>query len=126
METLHDLIDLADMVVLLVGSRAGTISDNGEPWTMREINYAFDKGKRVFAYLRQLPKEYTIVADTNESSEKLLREFHAYLQRKVAIIPRYKRGECCKLTTAVVRDVARYAWEMQYIEHQSDYQESFE
>jgi hypothetical protein len=68
-DTLKDLIDHSDMIVPLIGSRAGTTSATGQCWTKEEVDYAFTKGKSVFAYIREVPPELLSLTDRNRDSE---------------------------------------------------------
>lgn len=125
LETLKDLIDRSDMVVLLIGSRAGTMSGTGHSWTKNEIDYAFATGKRVFAYVREVPSEQLSLIDRNRDSECQISLLLNAVEARVAIIPRYGLNECCKLTTMVIRDVLRYVEEVNAASAQKTYDESF-
>ncbi len=47
------------------------------------------------------------------------------VEDKIALVPRYKLGECCKLTAMVIRDVALYTEEPKATEQQKSYNDSF-
>jgi len=111
--TLEKWIDECDMVVLLLGSRAGTTSDTGERWTRKEVRYAFQKNKRVFAYLRETPTESLSLVDRDKEAERDLDSLLTDIKEKLAVIPRFKFGECCKLTAMVIRDVDRCTRELE-------------
>jgi nucleoside 2-deoxyribosyltransferase len=125
LDTLKELIDHSDMVVLLIGSRAGTPSETGQCWTKNEVDYAFAKGKRVFAYIREVPHEMITLTDQDKAGETAVRLLLEAVEEKLALIPRYKRGECCKLTAMVIRDVARYTEELKAMEGKNNYADSF-
>jgi nucleoside 2-deoxyribosyltransferase len=125
LDTLKDLIDHSDMVVLLIGSRAGSASETGQYWTKNEVDYAFAKGKRVLAYIREVPREMIALTDQNRQGEMAVRLLLEAVETKVALIPRYKRGECCKLTAMVIRDVARYVEELKAGKEKDSYSDSF-
>jgi hypothetical protein len=69
LDTLKSLIDRSDIVVLLIGSRAGATSVTGQTWTREEVDHAFAKGKRMFAYKRELPPELLLLTDRDPGSE---------------------------------------------------------
>ena len=124
-DTLAKKIDECEMVVLLLGSRAGTKSETGEPWAQKEVDYAFSKNKRVFAYQRVTPQESLSLVDRDQTGETALTDLLEFVQKKVAIVPRFELGECCKLTAMVIRDVDRYARELKEWQQQKSYDESF-
>jgi len=125
LDTLKALIDRSDLVVLLIGSRAGSASETGQYWTKDEVDYAFAKGKRVFAYIREVPHEIIALTDQNREGEMAVRSLLEAVEKKVALIPRYRRGECCKLTAMVIRDVARYVEELKAAKANESYTDSF-
>lgn len=125
LDTLRDLIDHADIVVLLIGSRAGSASDTGQYWTKDEVDYAFEKGKRVFAYVRDVPRELIPLTDPNRDGEMGITSLLDAVKKKVALIPHYKRGECCKLTAMVIRDVTRHVEESNKVRGNDNYADSF-
>lgn len=53
---LQEWIDASDIVVLLIGLRYGSKSDDGVNWTEKEVQYALSKGKCVFCYIREHPE----------------------------------------------------------------------
>ena len=115
------LIDQADMVVVLVGSRAGDVSPDGRTWTRKESEYAVLSGKKVFAYIRETSEEERSQFDSDRSSQESLTDLVKFLEGRIAIVPRYTRGDCCRLTAMVIRDVSRYAEQLQ----SEDYDDGF-
>ena len=107
LETLKSLIDRSDIVVLLIGSRAGSTSVSGQTWTKEEVDHALARGKRMFAYKRELAPELLSLTDRDPKSEPALSLRLRAVEEKIAIVPRYNHNECCKLTAMVVRDVLR-------------------
>jgi hypothetical protein len=124
-ETLQELIDRSKAVVLLMGSRSGSFSASGVPWTELEFDHAIAKGKRVFAYLREDPPELKGLVDRDTAAVKRLESFVAKVESRIAIVPRYQLGDCCALIAMVVRDVDRYMQEIRWMEEKNAYWDSF-
>lgn len=124
-ETLKYLIDRSDLVVLLIGARAGTKSESGQTWTKKEFDYASKKGKRVFAYIREVPSELISLSDREKDGELAIRALIDAVQKRIALVPRYKLGECCRLTAMVTRDVTRYVEELKGADERKTYTDSF-
>jgi hypothetical protein len=125
LDTLKDLIDNSDMVVLLIGSRAGTKSETGQCWTKNEVDHAFAKGKRVFAYIREVPPELLLLTDQHKDADLEVISLVQAAEARLALIPRYWLGECCKLTAMVIRDVTRCIEDLKAADAQKSYDDSF-
>ena len=109
-ETLKMNVDKSDVVVLLVGNLYGNESKElGKSFTEIEINHAFSQGKRIFAYFRENKENET----ANESKEKQrkLEKFKKLIEDKIAIIPRYNKGDLTRLIALLVRDIIYYKYE---------------
>jgi nucleoside 2-deoxyribosyltransferase len=126
LDTLRKLIDGCDIVVLLIGSRSGSKSDTGQTWTKEEVDYALAKGKRVFAYIRELPAEVLALTDRNADGELALNSLIDEVDKKIALVQRYKYGECCKLTAMVIRDVQQCVADLTHARQAASYDQGFE
>ena len=84
-EHLKEWIEEADAVVLLVGLRYGSKSDDGVSWTEKEIRYALSKGKCIFGYIREHPE--IDLKNIDVSTE--LGSFVKTIEKEVTVIPRY-------------------------------------
>ena len=126
LDTLKRLIDRSDIVVLLIGSRAGATSVTGQTWTREEVDHALAKGKRIFAYKRELPPELLSLTDRDPGSDLALISLLRAVEEKVAIVPRYNYNECCKLTAMVVRDVLGCVADLAGAAQQASYDRGFE
>jgi len=124
--TLTNLIDQSDMIVLLIGSRAGSWTKMGNTWTQAETNYAFAKNKRVFAYIREIPDEIQKLVDIDDKKQESINNFINFVDEKIALVPRFKKKECCKLIAMVIRDIERYANELRDNEAYESYMEGFD
>ena len=125
-KTLKKWIDEADAVVLLIGHRSGDSSGSGESWTQMEVKYAMKKKKRLFVYIRELPDKLTQLVDQDLEKQHKLENFISLIEKRVANIPRFKRGQCCRLTAMVVRDVDRYLQALEIARQEASYNDSFE
>src|SRR3990172_2562480 len=114
------------MILLLIGSRYGSESTSTESWTEREIRYAIRKGKRVYAYLRELDTHDKNLIDPNVTKAELLSIFIKKVESYIPNIPRFCRGENFRLVALAVRDVVRYREELKQAERTRAYQHSFE
>jgi len=124
-DMLEKLIDDCDLIVLLVGSRAGTISDTGERWTSREVKYALSKQKPVLAYVRETPKSLLNLVDRNEDGQKALAELLDTVTTRMTKVQPFRLGECCKLTAMVIRDVDRLIQELKAEREKDSYYKGF-
>ncbi|MGA2781951.1 MAG: DUF4062 domain-containing protein [Smithella sp.] len=123
--TLKGWIDEADAVILLIGQHSGTLSGSGKPWTQVEARYAIQKKKRLFVYVRQIPDELRTLIDQDLEAKRKLEEFICFIEKKIANVPRFNLGQCCRLTAMVVRDVDRYLRTLEKTRQEASYLDSF-
>ncbi len=124
--TLKKLIDKADAVVLIIGQRSGASGESGEPWTEKEVRYAIENNKRVFAYIREeLPDRLVRQVDVDKSAKRKLEQFISFIEEKLAIVPRFRRGEYWRLIGMLVRDVDRYFQQVEAEKQHNSYTDSY-
>ena len=124
-ETIEDWIDGSDMVVLLIGGKYGTESSPEHSWTQEEFEYAKQKGKEVFAYVRTMPENMKRFVDVDSKKRDKLEKFIKLVNEYVEVIPRYDLGEEHKLVAMVIRDLDRHQRQLDRIESEESYDEGF-
>jgi len=124
-ETLKKWIDRSDMVILLIGMRYGSECKSGYSWTETEIRYAIDKGKRVFAYIRQIDEDVERQTDAHKTQKRKLGNFIRMLETYVNIIPKYSYDEKWRLIAMVIRDIDRYARALEQKQMEESYVDGF-
>jgi hypothetical protein len=126
LDTLRKMIDKCHIVVLLIGSRSGSKSGTGQTWTKEEVDYAFEKGKRVFAYIRELPRDVLALTDRDCDGELALNALVNEVNKRIALVQRYNYDECCKLTAMVIRDVQQCVADLEDGRQRDSYDWGFE
>jgi hypothetical protein len=104
-EHLEDWIDKSDAVVLLVGLKYGSKSEDGESWTEKEIRYALSRNKRVFCYLRKHPEIDLTMIDAPVELDNLV----DFIKGRFPFVQRYKHGQLPHLVAMVIRDLNDWA-----------------
>ena len=78
-----------------------------------------------YSPIHELPKDVETFTDRDEEGEAALRLLLNAVEKRIALVPRFKQGECCKLTAMVIRDVTRYVEELNTRAEGDSYADSF-
>jgi nucleoside 2-deoxyribosyltransferase len=101
-DALRKCIDESDVVVLLLGLRYGSLSENIS-WTHKEVRYAYNQGKKILPYFKEQEVPSTM-NDIDVHNETELKKFRKFIRENITpSIPRFSEIE--ELVALVVRDV---------------------
>ena len=120
-ENLENWIDKSEAVVLLVGLRYGSKSDDGESWTEKEVRYALRNKKKVFCYLRKHPEIGPRNIEVPLQRDDLVR----FIKGQTTQFHRYNHGQIPSLIAMVIRDLDRWARGLDLEAYRESYNQGF-
>jgi len=99
------LVDEADIVIVLFHSRLGQPTPRGESGTVEEIERSMERGARVHVFFAEMP----LPRDVDPDQLKALREFQTKLQER-GLVGSYASHEdlSAKIRTSLEQDVVRF------------------
>lgn len=126
-KTIKEWIDESDMIVLLIGGKYGTFSNNHQSWTRLEFSYAKKKNKPIFAYFRELHNETKLYVDVDIDQKKQdeLKRFIEDVEKYASNIPRYDHDKIYLLVAMVIRDLERQQVKLDRKENEDDFNAGF-
>ena len=124
-KTIEDWIDSSDMVVLLISDKYGTEPNLKHSWTQKEFEYAKEKNKEIFAYIRAIPENKKQFVDNDLEKRDKLKNFIELVEEYVKVVPRYEFGEDHQLVAMVIRDLERHQKELDQKESEKIYRDGF-
>lgn len=115
-ERLQKEIDKADVIVLLIGLRYGSLTETGKSWTETEIRYAQSQGKPIFCYIREHEE---VDSQDFDIPEPLL----AFIQEveKTNGAQRYPKSKDHILIAMVIRDLCKWESKQEALNHDDSF-----